>query len=73
MEEPTSEYCMTVHLFGATSSPCAAYVQQEIVLHSQETMTTVERKFYIDDLLKSVPNAKVSIKLSSNYQKVDLN
>ena len=36
------------------------YSKQEIVLHSQETITTVERKFYIDDLLKH----KIVFKLS---------
>ena len=71
MEKPPTEYCMTVHLFGATSSPsCAAYslrctASENADYFSQETVKTVERNFYVDDLLKSVPDVKVGIELSS--------
>ena len=60
MDKPPTEYCITVHLFGATSSPsCAAYslrctAKENASQFSQETARTVERNFYVDDLLKSV-------------------
>jgi len=60
MDKPPSEYCMTVHLFSATSSPsCAAYslkstARENAASCSPEAVKTVERNFYVDDLLKSV-------------------
>ena len=53
-------YCMQVHLFGATSSPSvAAYALKKTASDnadkfSDETITTVQRNFYVDDCLKSV-------------------
>jgi len=71
-----SEYCMGVHLFGATSSPsCAAYSLQRTardnsMKFSEETVKTVERNFYVDDLLKSVTDAKVGIQLSRELREM---
>ncbi|XP_060596964.1 uncharacterized protein LOC132750911 [Ruditapes philippinarum] len=58
------EYCMNVHLFGATSSPsCAAFSLKRTArdnshAFSDETVGTIERNFYVDDLLKSVSDEK---------------
>lgn len=76
MEKQPMEYCMTVHLFGATSSPsCAAYslrctAKDNAEAFSEDTISTIERNFYVDDLLKSVIDAKVGIKLSSDLRDI---
>ena len=56
------EYQMLVHIFGAASSPCCANraVQQTADDNEErfgpEVINTVRRNFYVDDVLKSVPN-----------------
>ncbi|XP_071476616.1 uncharacterized protein [Diadema antillarum] len=58
-QEP-AEYCMTVHLFGATSSPsCASFALRKTAEDNrghfnEEVINTVKRNFYVDDCLKSV-------------------
>ena len=51
------EYWLTVHLFGATSSPSVCnYALQQTVKDenvNEEIRETVNRNFYVDDLLKS--------------------
>ena len=53
------EYRMTVHLFGATSSPsCANFALRRTAaddgsLYEEEVSQTVLRKFYVDDCLAS--------------------
>lgn len=70
------EYCMNVHLFGATSSPsCAAFslkrtARDNSKYFSDETVNTVERNFYVDDLLKSVPDEQVGIKLAKELREI---
>ena len=60
---------MTVHLFGAVSSPgCANFAlkksaQDNIVAISQESKKTIERNFYVDDLLKSVEDVETAVDL----------
>ena len=67
-------YKMQVHLFGATSSPsCAAYAFKKTAvdngdLFEPEVATTVERNFYVDDLLKSVKTEDEAIKLATDLQ-----
>lgn len=69
IEQDMVEYKMTVHLFGATSSPsCANYAlrrtaQDNSVKSSPEAVDTVLNHFYIDDCLKSVKNAAQAISL----------
>ena len=52
-------YCMTVHLFGATSSPSvAAFCMKKTASDnktnvSNEAVETLERAFYVDDMLQS--------------------
>ena len=54
---------MTVHLFGATSSPgCANFTLKRTAddfeeLFGSEPATFVKKDFYVDDGLKSVPSA----------------
>jgi hypothetical protein len=63
-------YKMLVHIFGATDSPCCAnYALKRI---SQDgsldklTATTIQRHFYVDDLLQSVDSVETAIKLAMN-------
>ena len=64
MEGPPTEYQMTVHLFGATSSPsvcCRALqltAENNKVSYNDATCDTILRNFYMDDLLKSVATSE---------------
>lgn len=64
-----SVYCMTVHLFGATSSPSVACFclrktasdgESEF---SEQVIDTLRRGFYMDDMLKSVATDEEAISL----------
>ena len=62
------DYRMTVHLFGATSSPnCAKYGLRRIALdhgqHSPEAQNFILKNFYVDDGLTSVSTEAEAIKL----------
>ena len=63
------EHQMLVHLFGATSSPsCASFALKKTANDNKngfdvQTIDTVNRNFYVDDCLKSVPVAEEAIKL----------
>ena len=51
---------MTVHVFGAISSPgCANFAlrqtAEDFVSYNSETCETLLRNFYVDDLLHSAP------------------
>lgn len=67
-------YQMLVHLFGATSSPsCAAYALKRTATDNagsfdRDVAATVERNFYVDDLLKSVDSEDKAVKLASELQ-----
>ena len=60
--------------FGATSSPgCAALAlrptaNDHVNLFEPEVLSTVYRKFYVDDCLKSVPSEREAVKLASDLQ-----
>jgi hypothetical protein len=62
------EYRMLVHLFGAVSSPSSAnYALKKTAKdnehkYDKEIIDTVNKDFYVDDLLKSVPTEEESIK-----------
>lgn len=66
---PPVEHRMTVHLFGATSSPsCASYALRRTAKDnrehfSPEVVDTVLHNFYVDDLLKSVSTAEAAKQL----------
>ena len=74
---------MLVHLFGATSSPsCANFslrktAEDNAEDFSAEAVNTVNRNFYVDDLLKSVkdPRKRSCSAVSSEkcYRKEDSN
>ncbi|XP_052778086.1 uncharacterized protein LOC128215439 [Mya arenaria] len=76
LETKPVEHCMNVHLFGVTSSPsCAAYslrgtARDNAKAFSGDTLKTIERNFYVDDLLKSVTDEKVGIRLSSELRDI---
>ncbi len=60
LDQKLEQYQMTVHLFGAVSSPsCACYALRKTA-HDNQTMfpaevaDTVTKNFYVDDLLKSL-------------------
>ena len=61
---------MTVHLFGARSSPaCAGYAlrrvaKDNVVSVSPEAVSTVLENFYVDDCLKSVNSVDAAIDLA---------
>ena len=67
-KEP-KEYCMTVHLFGATSSPgCANFALKKTARDNEdrfgkETADFLQNDFYVDDGLKSVCTTEQAIKL----------
>ena len=61
------EYRMSVHLFGAVSSPsCASYALRKTAEDNQahfssEVVKTVKQNFYVDDCLKSLPSEEESV------------
>ena len=62
-----AEYQMTVHLFGAVSSPACANCSlrktaDDNVQHlSPDVTNTIKRNFFVDDCLKSLPSVKDTI------------
>ena len=74
-KEPT-EYRMTVHLFGATSSPGCANLalrtaaDDGINEFGVEAASFIKENFYVDDGLKSVPTVPEAIKLIKNSTKM---
>ena len=69
LQAPVTEYCMQVHLFGATSSPfCAIFAlhqtaEDNLNEFEEEVIATVKDNFYIDDMLKSVSTVEKALKL----------
>ena len=71
MKQSPDIYQMLVMIFGAASSPCTAnYVLRKTAddncddpSFSPETIETVKRNFYMDDLLKSVRDEATATKL----------
>ena len=67
-QEP-QEYCMTVHLFGAGSSPgCSNFALKRTAEDGEKefgarTAETLKKKFYVDDAIKSVPTERDAIEL----------
>lgn len=63
------EYRMTVYLFGAVSSPsCACYALRKTAEDNQnnfpaEVIDTVNRNFYMDDCLKSLPSEEEAVEM----------
>ncbi|KAK3091640.1 hypothetical protein FSP39_021443 [Pinctada imbricata] len=74
LDKQPATFCMTVHFFGATSSPsCAAFAMKRTIQDNAdsfrpEVVRTVERNFYVDDCLKSVSSEEEAIQLASDLQ-----
>ncbi|XP_052322001.1 uncharacterized protein LOC127908283 [Oncorhynchus keta] len=70
------EYRMTVHLFGAISSPsCANFslrktAEDNCERYDEEVIQTVKSNFYVDDCLKSVATEEQAIALTKNLRDV---
>ena len=69
LEQKAEEYCMTVHLFGAVSSPaCANYALQHTADDNEDN--TFRRNFYVDDVLKSASTEDKTIELAKDVKAV---
>lgn len=68
------EYCMTVHLLGAGSSPgCSNYALKRTADDHEnefgtETADTLRRNFYVNDALKSVATEEDAVDLVRNVK-----
>lgn len=71
---PPEEYQMTIHLFGAASSPsCANFALKRVAEDYKtefdlETVQTVKINFYVDDCLKSVESNEKAIRLANQLR-----
>ncbi|XP_028395685.1 uncharacterized protein LOC114519713 [Dendronephthya gigantea] len=69
LESNIEEYRMTVHLFGAVSSPsCSNFALKKTAYDNEEEFgplvaRTIKRNFYVDDCLKSAKTVRTAIKL----------
>ena len=69
LSQELQEYCMTVHLFGAGSSPeCSNFPLKRTAEDGEKEFgaraaETLKKNFYVDDVLKSVPTEKDAIEL----------
>ena len=76
MSKDPIEMQMLVHLFGATSSPsCASFCLRKTAADQAsdfqpETSETVNKNFYVDDLLKSVPTPEEAITLKDELKEM---
>ena len=76
LEEKAEEYCMTVDLFGAVSSPAYAnYALQRTADDNEdnygtEVANTLRRNFYVDDVLKSASTEDKAIDLAKDVKAV---
>ncbi|XP_051776177.1 uncharacterized protein LOC127526093 [Erpetoichthys calabaricus] len=74
LSKDLEEFKMTVHLFGATSSPsCASYALRRTAEDARDTfpeeaVNTVLNNFYVDDCLRSVTTEEQAIKLAKDLQ-----
>jgi hypothetical protein len=70
------EYQMTVHLFGAKSSPtCANFALRKTATDnaeefSENVVETIKRNFYVDDCLKSVADEDEAITLAADLRDI---
>ena len=72
VDDNPDEYCMNVHIFAAKDSPSIAnYALKKTARDNscdfnKMTVNAVEKDFYVDDLLKSVPDDNDAIQLASD-------
>ena len=70
------EFRMTVHLFGAVSSPsCASYALRRTAQDNQanfslEVVETVRRNFYVDDCLKSLRSEEEAVAMVQSLTEI---
>ncbi|RTG91451.1 uncharacterized protein DC041_0006044 [Schistosoma bovis] len=66
----SKEYCLTVHPFGAVSSPfCANFALKKMIdifgkEFNEDIQEVVDRSFYVDDYLASIDNVQDAIELA---------
>ncbi|KAK0133432.1 hypothetical protein N1851_031063 [Merluccius polli] len=76
VSKPPVDHRMTIHLFGATSSPsCASYALRRSAKDNKkhfrpEVTDTILHNFYVDDLLKSVPSVQEAVQLMADVTAV---
>ena len=76
MDELPEVCCMTVHIFGAKSSPsCTSFALLHAVdvfghEFSDETVTAVRRNFYVDDFLLSVSSINEAVQIGREVTKM---
>ncbi|XP_023197668.1 uncharacterized protein LOC111610010 [Xiphophorus maculatus] len=75
LEKEPQEFRMTVHLFGAASSPgCANFglkhLAQQHKANYPQAATFIEKNFYVDDGLVSVPSVEEAKKLIIESQEL---
>lgn len=75
VESQAQEYRMTVHLFGATSSPsCANYAlhrtAEDFGDFDAEAAQTLRQNFYVDDLVKATRTEEEATRLAMNLKKL---
>ena len=70
IQRPIEEHRMTVHVFGATSSPaCANYALKRTADGQKEDVAKIiKHNFYVDDCLYSTSTAKKATELSEDLQ-----
>lgn len=74
--EPIVEYRMKVHVFGNSPSPAVAIfglrnaAHQSGTQHAPEAKQFIERHFYVDDGLKSVPTESQAVELLKETQEL---
>ncbi|KAK3730096.1 hypothetical protein QZH41_003649 [Actinostola sp. cb2023] len=74
LDAELQEYQMTVHLFGAVSSPSSAnYALRKICddnesEYDSEVTDTIKRNFYVDDCLRSVKTKATAIELVNDIR-----
>ncbi|XP_039866234.1 uncharacterized protein LOC120720577 [Simochromis diagramma] len=74
--EPVVEYRMKVHVFGNSPSPAVAIFSLRMAAHLFDTQhyseakQFVQRHFYVDDGLKSLPTESEAIKLLKDTQEL---
>lgn len=71
-DKPPDEYVMTVHVFGATDSPCCAnYSLKRTAEDNRDkydpiVIDTVLRHFYVDDMLRALKNEEIAIRVAND-------
>lgn len=73
LSEPITEFRMTVHLFGNDPSPAVATYDLRRTVdegeeHDLEVKKFVQRNFYVDDCLVSIPKAEEVVTLIRNTE-----